>query len=228
MSPERFVGYDAKNNLVFFGSKATGGSLLGGGYTNTEDCFVVFSPDLKYKDNYPIEIPKLKAGGEDYYTLKNIKNIKCVSLGDSSYIIGSVIGDGGLKFYAWPIDPIKKKLGVAQNIGEIKGVTKLKGETQWTKSPNNTLGLLSADIEQRNDDKEYVHCMIVDQSMQKQSQLKAVVPYDRKDFDFDDITLDDQGKVVVSGQVKIDKAQREDKKVKTEPVLLSFSKMGHQ
>jgi hypothetical protein len=224
LSPERFVGYDNKKNLVFFGGKGKKGALLGGGYTTAGNSFIIYSPELKYIENIDIEIPTLKAGGEEYNTLKYIEHKKCVTLGDTSYIVGSVIGDGGLLFYAWQIDPIKKKLRAPRRIGEIKGVTKLKAEVNWTDSPNNTFGLLSVDIDKRGTDVEYVYCMIVDERMNSKNQLKAIVPYDRKDFDFKDITIDDLGRVLVTGSVKIDKADRVDRKVKNEPVLLVFSK----
>jgi hypothetical protein len=222
--PIRFVGYDGKKNLIFYGQSFSGGALLGGGYTNSESCFIVFSPDLVYEEYINIEIPKLKVGGEEYETLKDIKNIRCVSLGDTSYIIGSAIGGSGLFFYAWQIDPIKKKVQPAVRIGEIKGITKLREEMHWSDSPNHALGLLSADIDKRGEDREYIYCMIVDASMAPKNQLKAVVPYDRKDFDFKDITIDDLGRVLVTGEVDIDRADRVDRKVKSEPVALSFAK----
>lgn len=223
LTPERFVGYDAKGNLVFFGAKEVGGALLGGGATGTEACLIVYNKKLEYKDNVEIEIPDLSVGGKEYYTLKNIGNVLPVAFGDTSYIIGTAPADAALKFYAWRIDPIRKKLVEPRVIGEIKGIAKLRTGVEWNLSPNQKMGLLSVNLEQKDGLKEYIHCIVVDQSMQQKAQIKAVVPYTSKEFTYVDISLDDQGKVLLSGKVAIDKDERKDKNLKTEPVLLSFS-----
>jgi hypothetical protein len=97
VTPDRFVGYDSKGNLLFFGEKETGTALLGGGATSSEACIITYDKDLKYKDYYPIEIPDLKVAGEEFYSLKNVKNTQAVTISDTSYIIGTIPGDGGLK-----------------------------------------------------------------------------------------------------------------------------------
>jgi hypothetical protein len=224
-SPDQYVGTDAKGNLIFFGTRPiSNGALFGGGSVGTEYILLVYTKALEYKDVVEIEVPDLKEDGYTYSSLKNVGSVVCVSLAQNSYVIGSVPTDDGLAFYAWRIDVQKKKLLDARKIGTMSGVKSLRAGLKWDKSPSDQLGLLSASFEQKRQDKEYVYTLLVDEQMRQRTQMIVEIPYERQDFNFGDISLDDAGKIIITGEVRIDKTERKDRKLKYEPVLLSFEK----
>ncbi len=210
--PLFFIGYNSKDQLIYLGDETSGGSW--------RPNILTYDKKLEFVEERDIEISSIKIDGKEYNKLNDFKRLAPIYLKENVWIVGAADQGDNFKIYAWKIDKESQKVGKGKHIGTIRGVNNLREDFVWSVSPDERLGMLSIDGEARITQPEKIYALVLDSALQVKSENLFKLKYKDGDFHHEGIAVDNQGRVILSGNVDIPIKERTDKLLRRRPVVI--------
>lgn len=219
-----FLGRDAKGNYIFYAGRQRVVPLLFVALLSKKDYFNVYDSKLNFKESVEIALPKLKANS---YNAQKIAARTAIRIGNDAYILQQQEDGGNYVLQAWKVDLNKQKIGKGTIIGKIPDGSDVKSDAPNVAiSPDSTKILVYFPTVNRSKDKEGYFFFVLNKDLSKNWSGRGEIPYDEDDYIKQDITIDNQGFVTVTGRHFIPKKERKRGDPKWEPVILRYTEKG--
>jgi hypothetical protein len=222
--PTDYLGRDAKGNYIFYSARIKVIPLLFVTLIRKQDYFNVYDKDLDYQESIDMELPKLKASG---YNMDAIGARSAIRIGNEAWLVQRMKDKDSYALQGWKLDFNKKKIGKAKTIGKIPDGKDLQGENALTAiSTDSSKILIYFPTKTRGENKEGYYFFVLDKSFTKIWSGRGEIPYAADDYIKDEVTIDNQGFVTVTGKYYIPKKERKRGEPKWEPVILRYTEKG--
>ena len=219
-----FLGRNTKGDYIFYAGRQRVVPLLFVALLRKKDYFNVYDNKLNFKESIEMDLPKLKANS---YSSEKLLARTAIRIGRDAYILQQQQDGGNYVLQAWKVDLNKPKLGKSIIIGKIPDANDIRNAVPNVSiSPDSTKILVYFPTVNYSKDKEGYYFFVLNNDLSKNWSGRGDIPYAEDDYVNQDVTIDNQGFVIVTGRRFIPKKDRIRGDPKWEPVILRYTEKG--
>ncbi len=219
-----FLGRDAKGGHIFFATRVRVVPLLFVATFKRKDYFNVYDERLNFKKSVEIDLPKIKA---TTFSSEKLLARTAVRIGREAYVLQQSEDGDNYVLQAWKVDLDRQRLGKGFIIGKIPDGSDIKSDQPAVAiSPDSSKVAVYFPTLARSKGKEGYYFFVLNKDLSKNWWGRGDIPYDESDYVKQDVTIDNQGVVTVTGRHYIPKKERKRGDPKWEPVILRYTEKG--